>query len=61
MCLRTYHRVAINDIVLLKSITWATPWCAVGSQTLRGSTPCSSLGKSNENQGSNQIVPLEER
>jgi hypothetical protein len=21
-CIRTYHRVAINDAVLLKSITW---------------------------------------
>jgi hypothetical protein len=32
-CLCLYHRVAINNIVLPKSIMWVTPWCAVGSQT----------------------------
>jgi hypothetical protein len=38
-CLRTYHRVAINDVVLPKSITCVTPWCAVGSQTQTTSAP----------------------
>jgi hypothetical protein len=30
MCIRMYHRVTINDIVLPKSIMWDTSWCAVG-------------------------------
>jgi hypothetical protein len=38
-CLCTNHRVAINDAVLPKSITWVTPWCAVGSQTPKASAP----------------------
>jgi hypothetical protein len=33
-----YHRVAVNDVVLPKSIMWITSWCAVGSQTLTRDT-----------------------
>jgi hypothetical protein len=34
-CSYTYHRVVVNDIVLLESIMCVTPCCAVGSQTLK--------------------------
>jgi hypothetical protein len=39
VCLYTNHRVAINDVVLPKSIMWVTPWCAVASQTLTAGAP----------------------
>jgi hypothetical protein len=38
-CPCTYHWLAVNDIVLLKSIMWVTPWCTVGSQTQIAGAP----------------------
>jgi hypothetical protein len=38
-CSCMYHRVAVNDVVLPKSITWVTLWCTVVSQTPTASPP----------------------